>query len=92
MTFSIFLVVHQISLKPLNGFVPNSQGGHDWFLARTSLNVKFKGQGHVIRDKKLVLALDHPRAATEWSHLLHAEVTLTFDLDIRGALHAEYVW
>jgi len=32
--------------EPLNGFVPNSQGGHVWSLARTSLNVRVKGQGH----------------------------------------------
>jgi len=38
--------VYEISREPLNGFAPNSQGRRIWFLARTSLNVKVKGQGH----------------------------------------------
>ena len=41
-----FLFVHEISPEPLNGFAPNSQGRRIWLLARTSLNVKVKGQGH----------------------------------------------
>ena len=43
-TFCLF--VNQISHEPLNGFVPNSQGRCVWSLARMSLNVKVKGQGH----------------------------------------------
>ena len=41
-----FLFVPQISPEPLNGFVPNSHLRRVWSLARTSLNVKVKGQGH----------------------------------------------
>jgi len=37
--------VNQISQEALNGFVPNSQGRCVWSRARTSLNVKVKGQG-----------------------------------------------
>jgi len=40
-----FLFAYEISREPLNGFVPNSQRSVR-FLARTSLNVKVKGQGH----------------------------------------------
>jgi len=35
-----------ISREPLNGFAPNSQGRRIFSLARTSLKVKVKGQGH----------------------------------------------
>jgi len=38
-----FLFVYEIYQEPLNGFAPNSQGSV-WSLARTSLNVKVKGQ------------------------------------------------
>jgi len=38
------LFVPQISREPLNGYAPYSQGGRVWSLARTSLNVKVKGQ------------------------------------------------
>jgi len=41
-----FPCVHEISREPLNGFAPNSHGRRVWSLARTSLNVKVKGQGH----------------------------------------------
>jgi len=44
---SVFcLFVNQISQEPLNGFVPNSRGKRVWSLARTSLNVRVKGQGY----------------------------------------------
>jgi len=36
--------VYEISRETLNGFAPNSLGRRVWFLARTSLNVKIKGQ------------------------------------------------
>jgi len=39
-----FLFACEISREPPNGFAPNSQGRHAWSLARTSLNVKVKGQ------------------------------------------------
>ena len=39
-----FLFVPQISREPLNGFAPNSHGRCVWSLARTSLDVKVKGQ------------------------------------------------
>jgi len=42
----VCLFVNQISLEPLNRFVQNSHGRHVWSLARMSLNVKVKGQGH----------------------------------------------
>jgi len=35
-----FLFVYEISLEPLNGYVPNSQGRRVW----TSLNVKVEGK------------------------------------------------
>ena len=41
-----FLFVYKISREPLNGFAPNSQGRRGWSLARTSLNIKVKGQDH----------------------------------------------
>jgi len=41
-----FLFVTQIFWELLNVFAPNSQGRRVWSLARTSLNVKVKGQGH----------------------------------------------
>jgi len=40
------LFVYEISREPLNGFAPNSHGRRVWSLARMSLNVKVKGQGH----------------------------------------------
>ena len=48
------LFVYEISLEPLNGFVPNSHGRRVWSLARTRLKVK--GQGHQ-GQKKTFLAL-----------------------------------
>jgi len=43
-----FLFVYEISQELLNGFAPNSQGGHvwslAWSLAQGSLNVMVKGQ------------------------------------------------
>jgi len=36
----IFLFVNEISLEPLNGFAPNSQGRHVWSLPRAILKVK----------------------------------------------------
>jgi len=47
---SVTLFVYEISWELLNRFVPNSHGKHVWSLARTSLKVRVKGQGH--RDKK----------------------------------------
>jgi len=41
-----FLFVYEISPEPLNGFAPNSQGRRVWSLARTSLKVTVKGEGH----------------------------------------------
>jgi len=38
--------VYEISPEPLNGFAPNSHGRRVWSLARMSLKVKVKGQGH----------------------------------------------
>ena len=43
---SLWLFVYEISLEPLNGFVPNSHGRRVWSLAQTSLKVKVKGQRH----------------------------------------------
>ena len=43
---SVFLFVYEISREPLNGFAPNSQERRVWSLARVSLKVKVKGQGH----------------------------------------------
>jgi len=44
--FFVFLFVYEISLEPLNRFVPDSQGRRVWFLAQTNLNARVKGQGH----------------------------------------------
>jgi len=41
-----FWLVNQISREPLNGFAPNSPARRLWSLARTTLKVKVKGQGH----------------------------------------------
>jgi len=41
-----FLFVREISRESLNGFAPNPHGRRVWSLARTSLKVKAKGQGH----------------------------------------------
>jgi len=41
-----FLFAYQIPWELLNGFAPNSHGRCVWSFAQTSLNVKFKGQGH----------------------------------------------
>jgi len=41
-----FLFMYEISLKPLNRFMPNSHERRVWSLTRTSLKVKIKGQGH----------------------------------------------
>ena len=68
-TFCLF--VNQISHEPLNGFVPNSQGRCVWSLARTSLNVKVKGQRSRSPWTKSAVQSRHPPAATEWSVLLH---------------------
>jgi len=43
--FVTFLFVNQIFPEWLHGFAPNSQARRVWSLARTSLNVKVKGQG-----------------------------------------------
>jgi len=45
-TVRVFLFVYEISWELLNGFAPNSRGRHVSYLARMSLNVKVKGQGH----------------------------------------------
>ena len=41
-----FLFLYEIFRKRLNGFAPNSHGRRIWSLARTSLNVRVKGQSH----------------------------------------------
>ena len=41
-----FLFVYEKSREPLNGFGPNSRGRRVWSLARRSLKVTVKGQGH----------------------------------------------
>jgi len=38
--------VYEMTQEALNGFAPNSHGRRVWSLARTSLKVKAKGQGH----------------------------------------------
>ena len=43
---SAFLFVYEISRELLNEFVPNSHRRRVWSLARMSLKVKVKGQGH----------------------------------------------
>jgi len=42
---SVTLFVYEVSLELLTGFAPYSQERSIWSLARTSLNVKVKGQG-----------------------------------------------
>jgi len=41
-----FLFLYEISREALNEFAQNSHRRRVWYLARTSLNVKVKGQGH----------------------------------------------
>jgi len=43
---SLVFCLYEISLEPLNGFAPNSQGRRVWSLTQASLKVKVKGQGH----------------------------------------------
>jgi len=61
--------MNQISLEPLNGFMPNSQRSRAWSLARTSLNVNVKGQGH--QEQKMFCACTPvtPATVTEWNML-----------------------
>jgi len=66
-TFLVFLFVYEISREPLNGFAPNSQGRRVSSLARTSLNVKVKGQGH--QGQKHAVHSHHPLIATAWNAL-----------------------
>jgi len=54
------LFVPQISPEQLNGYAPNSHGRPIWSLARTSLNVKVKGQGQGHQGQKTWLALPSP--------------------------------
>jgi len=46
LTVSLWVVVYEISLEPLNGFAPDSHRRHVWSLTRTSFKGKVKGQGH----------------------------------------------
>ena len=70
--FVVFLFVTQISRERLNRFAPNSQGRRVWFPARTTLNVKVKGQGHY--GQKRAVHSHHPgndrmeRARYKWRH------------------------
>jgi len=45
-TADLLFVFAWLSREPLIGFAPNSHGKRVWSLARTSLKVKVKGQGH----------------------------------------------
>ena len=60
-----FLFVYEISREPLNRFAPNSHGRRVWSLARTSLNVKVKRQGHQ-GTKTAFSALSAARAVCVW--------------------------
>jgi len=86
----LFLALFVISFVCF--FVCCSNGWTDFAsnrsLTRMSLNVKVKGQGH--QGQK---SAPNTPAAIEWSRLLHAAVTLTFDLWpwYSGVLHAVYV-
>ena len=58
------LVFHNGWQEPLNGFAPNSHGRRVWSFARTSLNVKVKGQRSKVedtRDKKRAVHSEHPQ-------------------------------
>jgi len=76
-----FVFLHQISPEPLNGFAQNSQGGRVWSLARMSLEFKVEDQRSRSPGTKSGFWRSHhlPPAATSWSYLLHAAVTLTFE-------------
>jgi len=54
-----FLFVCEISRDRLNGFAPNSQGRRVLSLARTSLNAKVKGQGH-LGQNRIIRAFRRP--------------------------------
>jgi len=58
-----FIHVNQISLEPLNGFVPYWQRRRVWSLAWTSLNVNVKGQGH--QGQKRTVHSRHPPASSD---------------------------
>jgi len=63
-----FLFVPQISPEPLNGLAQNSHGRRVWSLARMSLNVKVKGQGH--QGQKRDFHSRHPRQQRNGTRLL----------------------
>jgi len=60
----VFVCQSNIS-ETAKGFAPNSKRRRIWSLARTSFNVKVKGQGH--QGQKRSLHSHHHPAATEWN-------------------------
>jgi len=92
------LFVNQISRELLSGFAPNSQGRRVWSLARTSLNVKVKGQGD--QGQKRTVQSHHP-LPWQWRNRTRSlQITLCSsrrDHSVAaggdfGGLHAVYVW
>jgi len=93
-----FSLVHEISPEQLNRFAPNSQGRRAWSLARTSLNVKVKDQGHqgkmgfsadISGIAELICAkFPQKTCLVPWSLTpTSLKVKVNF-----GGLHAVYVW
>jgi len=95
-TFCLF--VYEISPGRLNGFAPNSQGRRVWSVARTSLNVKVRGQRSRSPGTNNMLCTPVIPAAMEWKVLaadnaMHNRrchsVAAGGDF---GGLRAVYVW
>jgi len=95
MTFVLFfLFVNQIPLEPLNGFEPNSHERRAWSLARTSLNVKVKGQRSRSPGTKTRCAIPSPSASTEWNALAAQNIMLQHTAPFRqmpGVISAAWV-
>jgi len=89
--------VNQIPRERLNRSAPNSHGRHVWSLARTSLNVKVKGQGYQAQ-KTCAVHSHHPwqrlngtrspqitSVSSRWDHSVASRGDF-------GGLCAVYVW
>jgi len=83
----------------MNGFVPHSHGRRVWSLARTSLNVKVKGQGSRSSGTKRCYALASPpgsdgveRARCKRRDIAADGTILSLPGGDFGGLRAVHVW
>jgi len=68
--------------EPLNGFAPNSHRWRVWSFARTSCNVKVKGQCH--QGQKTPVHSNTPGVWTEWKASVADNVAQAADATIRS--------